>query len=125
MVFTVDNGFVTNIEILDDLVHLDPAQKELVKIIQEKGRLPVAELGFGFYEMAGIKTYPKGAVLSREKAGPHIGFGKVVSTTLEKDEILRHAGAFTHTDFVFRNAEIVWKGPNGETEKFYSHKKRL
>ncbi len=108
LIFTIEKGMLVCISPIEGTnnVHYDPAQQKLMEIIMNGGKIPIAELGLGFFGLAGIKTYEDCAVLSSEKAGPHIGLGHNVSTTPEAKSIAALARDFTHTDFVLDNPII-------------------
>lgn len=113
LLFKVENGSVVDIEISDDISvnSFEPSQRKLIKLVQSGKRIPVGELGLGFYKMAGIPIYSDSSVLVREKTGPHIGIGNNASPNEEKELVERLSGDFYHTDFVLDNAELVWQEP--------------
>jgi len=124
LVFNVEKGLITSVETGNvNTETLDLSQQELIKLVNErKQKMPVGELGIGFYKLLGIKTYKDSSVLSYEKDGPHIGLGHGEETTKEEeDEISRLAGDFRHTDFVLSKPEIRWYevGGEGESQQFY------
>src|SRR3989339_1574850 len=116
--FTVKDGFLVDLEIGKgvSVESLSTAQKELIERTNEaksvksdlSGQfLPIAELGLGFYELSGIKTYPDSSTLTYEKSGPHIAFGHVAEGSVEEDEIAELSGKFQHSDFVLDYAVIT------------------
>lgn len=129
--FTVEDGFLVNLEIGEGVLveSLSTAQKELIERTKEarsvrsdlSGQfLPIAELGLGFYELAGIKTYSDSSTLTYEKSGPHIAFGHVAESSVEEDEIAELSGKFQHSDFVLDHAVITWgQTKDSEQSQFY------
>jgi len=112
--FTVEKGMAIGAEIIDSsLVVAESSQTELLRIIHEGGSIPVAELGLGFYALAGVQTYPDSSVLSREKQGPHIGMGNDPNGKSPEGGILKErSGDFYHTDFVLgKEVVIKYKDP--------------
>ncbi|HLL60689.1 MAG TPA: hypothetical protein VK338_03150, partial [Candidatus Nitrosocosmicus sp.] len=107
--FTVEGGMIVSTEIIDpSSMNTESSQTELLRIIQEGGSLPIAELGLGFYALAGIQTYPDSSVLSREKKGPHIGVGNDPNGKSPEGERLKElSGNFYHTDFVMSNTVLI------------------
>lgn len=121
MVFMVKNGMVEVVEELTKgaMNELEETSKSLVRLVQGGRRIPVSELGLGFYALAGISTYPDSSILSREKGGPHIGMGHGFESP-EENEIAKKSGKFYHTDFILDNPVITYKDPNtGESKQFY------
>ena len=124
--FTVKDGFLIHIDIDDsvDLSTLSISQQELIKRTQEVERitgifLPIAELGLGYYSLAGIETYSDSSTLTYEKSGPHIAFGTGFESP-EAQEIEELAGEFHHADFVLDNPTIQWMDLNGQNlQEFY------
>jgi hypothetical protein len=47
-------------------------------------------------------------MLTKEKAGPHIGIGESVTQTKESWKIKMEAKKFNHADFVLEKATIFW-----------------
>ena len=125
MLVTVKDGLVLSIVELEEGArnNKDPMQKELIKLVEEGKKIPVAELGLGYYALIGIKTYPDSSILSREKGGPHIGFAHTYTTTEKKaiEHVLEDQGLdFGHTDFVMDDPVMVWTDVNGgNQEQFY------
>lgn len=117
--FTVRDGLLIHLDIDKnaDMNRLSTAQLELIertRAAETAGNemsgkyLAISELGLGFYELAGIKTYPDSSTLTYEKSGPHIAFGHVAEKTLEQDEITGLAGSFRHADFVLDSPVLTW-----------------
>lgn len=124
LIFRVDQGLVVEVEFTEDksFEEFDLSQRKLIEIIRGGGRMPVAELGLGFYDIAGIQTYSDSSILSREKGGPHIhiGLGHNVSKTVEAKTVAKLAGEFRHTDFVLDKPKIIWTDLNDqERRQFY------
>lgn len=132
MLFTVENGLVVGISEIEEGImnKKDPMQKKLVELIQRGEKIPVSELGLGFYALVGIKTYTDGSILSLEKGGPHVGFAHAPGNTSEAQLFAensklktRQAGepeSFHHTDFVLDNPEMICSDLDGNNkEQFY------
>ena len=126
LLFTVENGLVTGVG--PDYIpaeSFEPSQRELIRLIRSGLYLPVAELGIGFHELAGIQAYPGSSMLSRERIGPHIGIGQATSPT-DEDSLIKastRTSSFFHADFVLpTNPIIYWNdsqmNPNNRI-KFY------
>lgn len=131
IIFTVKDGFLVDLEIGEgvSVESLSTSQKELIERTKEaksvrsdlSGQfLPIAELGLGFYELAGIETYSDSSTLTYEKSGPHIAFGHVAEGSAEQDEIAELSGKFQHSDFVLDHAVITWgQTKDSEQSQFY------
>ena len=125
MLVTVKNGLVESIVELEEGArnNKDPMQKDLIKLVEQGKKIPVAELGLGYYALIGIKTYSDSSILSREKGGPHIGFAHTYTTTEKKaiEQVLEDQGLdFGHTDFVMDNPVMIWSNVDGNNkEQFY------
>jgi len=132
MLFTVKDGLVVGVSEIEEGImnKKDPMQKKLVELIQRGEKIPVSELGLGFYALVGIKTYTDGSILSLEKGGPHIGFAHAPGNTSEAKLLAensklktRQTGeleSFHHTDFVLDNPEMIWSDLDGNNkEQFY------
>lgn len=128
--FTVKDGFLVhlNIDKSVDISKLSTSQQELIKRTQATetpgneltGKfLPIAELGLGYYNLAGIKTYSDSSTLTYEKSGPHIAFGNGFESP-EMEELEKLSGDFRHSDFVLDNPVIQWTNLSGEDlQQFY------
>lgn len=121
ILFTVTDGLVVSVSLLDNeaLEKKDPMQKKLIELILSGKRIPVSELGLGFYALVGIKTYSDCSILSSEKGGPHIGFGHAPAKTSEAEALAKESGDFHHTDFVLDNPGIYWSDPQGDDRQQY------
>lgn len=122
LIFRVYQGLIIEVEFVGDkpFEEFDPSQRKLIEIIQQGGRMPVAELGLGFYDLAGIKTYSDSSILSREKSGPHIGLGHNVSKNIEAEEVAKLAEEFHHTDFVLSKPTLIWTDLDDQSrQQFY------
>lgn len=133
VLFNVKNGLLINVAELEVGAFekiVDPMQKKLIELIKRGEKIPVSELGIGFYSLVGIKTYTDSTILSLEKGGPHIGFahspGKTTEseTLAEKSKIkTRKVGepeSFYHTDFVMDNPVMMWSDFQGKNrQQFY------
>lgn len=110
MLFEVENGMVIDVVELRDGAKdsKDPRQKELIDLVQSGKRIPVSELGLGYYALVGIKTYSDSSILSKEKGGPHIGFAHAPARTVEEKDLADASGDFHHTDFVLENPVLIW-----------------
>ena len=111
--FTVHSGNVVDIQVPEGISidSFELSQKELINLVRSGRSIPVAELGLGFYKLAGIKTYSDSSILSREKTGPHLGLGTNASPNSEQEMVKRFSKGFYHTDFLLDNAELVWVEP--------------
>lgn len=121
IIFSVEGGMAVKAEELKEgaVGHMVEPSQLLFRLVQSGRRIPISELGLGFYALAGIATYEDSSVLSREKGGPHIGMGHGF-TSDEQKVILKAAGDFHHTDFVMDSPTIVYRGVNtGESRQFY------
>lgn len=126
LLFKVSKGMVVNVDFMGSrsLDSFDPSQQKLIELVQNGRPIPVAELGLGFYELAGIKTYPDSSILSREKGGPHFGLGHNVSPNEEESRVSELAGDFHHTDFVLEQPVLIWANPEArEHKQFYPPQK--
>lgn len=126
LTFAVSNGIVTSITVPDtiDVTKLAQNQRDLIAAVTEGKQIPIAELGLGFYALAGIKTYSDSSTLSLEKGGPHIGFGHAVSDTPEAEEMGKLAGDFHHGDMVLDNPVMTHINPQTQEETpFYPPEK--
>lgn len=125
MLVTVKDGLVESIIELEEGArnNKDPMQRDLIKLVEQGKKIPVAELGLGYYALIGIKTYSDSSILSREKGGPHIGFAHTYTTSEKKaiEQVLEDQGLdFGHTDFVMDNPVMVWADQQGENQQqFY------
>lgn len=122
MLFAVSCGLVESVVELEEgaINRKDPRQKELIRLVSEGRKMPVSELGLGYYALAGITTYSDSSILSREKGGPHIGFAHPPATTSEAETLHALSGDFHHTDFVLDHPNLVWINPhNAERKLFY------
>lgn len=124
MTFTVKDGFLVHVDIDDtvDVNKLSTSQQDLIKRTQAAemqgndlfGKyLPIAELGIGYYFLAGIKTYSDSSTLTYEKSGPHIAFGNGFESP-EAEEIEKLSSDFQHSDFVLDHPVIQWSEPEGQ-----------
>lgn len=122
IIFSVEGGMAVKAEKLKEgavVGHMVEPSQLLFRLVQSGRRIPVSELGLGFYALAGISTYKDSSVLSREKGGPHIGMGHGF-TSDEQEAILRAAGDFHHTDFIMDSPTIVYRDVyTGESIQFY------
>jgi len=130
LTFTVKNGFLMHVDIDNsvDISKLSTSQQELIKRTQDAetpnneltGKfLPIAELGLGYYNLAGIKTYSDSSTLTYEKSGPHIAFGNGFESP-EMEELEKLSGEFRHSDFVLDHPVIQWSSLEGqEMQQFY------
>jgi len=122
MLFTVKDGLVESVVELEEGAKnsKDPMQKKLIEFIESGRKIPVSELGLGYYALAGIKTYSDCSILSAEKGGPHIGFAHAPGETSEAKTLAEKSGDFHHTDFVLDNPVLIWSDLQGESkQQFY------
>jgi hypothetical protein len=132
--FEVANGFLIGIEISKEvnLNTLSTSQQELIKKVKglkpddpnyPQLPLPIAELGIGFYEEAGVKTYLDSSILSAEKTGPHIAFGHGFESVEEEKikELSELSGGFQHADFVLDHPVIESIDENGANRQELYH----
>ena len=114
LLFKVKKGLVTNIIIPEGypLEKLDVSQKRLLDlVINKKRKIPLSELGIGFYKLIGIDVYDDASVITMEKSGPHAGLGLTAgSHSEEKEKIERKSknqGDDSHADFIMDEPVIT------------------
>lgn len=122
IVFTVEEGMVVGVTAPDEVLQAvsETSQRTLIGIILTGGKIPFAELGLGFYAIAGVDTYEDSSVLSREKGGPHGGMGVDPSDSSPESKLMKElAGDFHHTDFVMDDPRITHYDKQGQPTQFY------
>lgn len=123
IIFTVENGMVVAWEAERSALEsvTGKSQKLLLEKVSRGEFVPVAELGLGFYDSAGIDVYTDGSILTMEKQGPHIGMGNdPTGRSPEAGEMKEKSGKFHHTDFVLNNPQIVFfDSASGDETNFY------
>lgn len=128
LVFTVEAGKIVSVQVPTniDVSLIGPSQKLLVDLVRQGRHIPVAELGLGFYALAGILTYDDSSVLSKEKGGPHLGVGTDATSLSPEGPRMRDlSGDFHHTDFVLSDPVIQYVGPSsGQSIQFYPPQKK-
>lgn len=120
LIFTVEKGMLVEVEEAQKGTREkinEPAKRQLIDLIQNGRGMPIAELGIGFYEIAGIKTYKDSSILTKEKGAAHIAFGHVVSPTPEAEEVAQAAGDYEHMDFITRGA-IIYAADGKRTQVY-------
>jgi hypothetical protein len=125
-VFAVTHGMVYDFVTPGGIPEsLGLSQKLLLNKVSQGKRMPLSELGLGFYALAGIETFPDCSILSREKGGPHFGLGEPANEGTPESELIRGlAGDFHHTDFVLDEPMITRRDlQSGEDIRFYPPKK--
>lgn len=127
IVFSVADGLVYKVAVPEGVEEsLGLSQKLLLTKIKQGQKIPLAELGLGFYAIAGVETYSDSSILSGEKKGPHSGIGQpATKDTPEYNKIKDHAGDFYHTDFFMDNPIITHRNPEtNERKHFYPPTKK-
>jgi len=116
ILFCVEEGLVTALGASDEVLAAvkEPSQRLFIKLIQSKNKLPLSELGLGFYDMARIEVFSDSSTLTLEKEGPHTGFATDPTEGPESEEMKKISGDFHHTDFVMDGPVITFWGPNRE-----------
>jgi hypothetical protein len=112
ILFEVKNGYVVKFHVpheSHDLgIALDESQLQLLDLISSGHRIPLSEIGLGFYAYAGLNIDTSQlSILTYEKTGPHFGIGTPASKTTEHGIINKMAGMFNHTDFVLSDPSIM------------------
>ncbi|MFC1711784.1 hypothetical protein ACFLZ1_04340 [Patescibacteria group bacterium] len=122
MVLTIMNGFITNIRGFDkDINEIAAATKDksiidCVNLVNSGSPIPLSELGFGVWALAGLIPDPRCSTLCTEKGDIHFGAGDCSESTeaAEIEDIIDRLG-FNHADFIARNAKVYYQA-EGKTE---------